>query len=152
MNRRARQPLPAEIALEQAYALAEEARRELDSLLSRLDTDTGSLERKEERLFALRALARKYGVTPDELPAIRDDFVAKQEALILGGDQIKKAQSRSRRRARGLFGRGAQAVQGARRRRRASWKRRSRRTGTAEAGPCQVSRRAGDAGRRQGRG
>src|SRR6202012_6031642 len=65
--------------------------RELDSLLSRLDTDTGSLERKEERLFALRALARKYGVTPDQLPAIRDEYAAKQEALTSGGDQIKKA-------------------------------------------------------------
>ena len=84
----------AETALEQAYAFAEEARRELDSLLSRLETDTGSLERKEERLFALRALARKYGVTPDQLPAIRDDFVARQEALISGGGQFNKAQSK----------------------------------------------------------
>ena len=69
MKRRARPPRLPKRALEQAYALAEEARRELDSLLSRLDTDTGALERKEERLFALRALARKYGVTPDQLPA-----------------------------------------------------------------------------------
>ncbi|HKY18383.1 MAG TPA: DNA repair protein RecN [Rhizomicrobium sp.] len=84
---------PAESALEQAYALAEEARRELDSLLSRLDTDTGALERKEERLFALRALARKYGVTPDQLPATRDAYAAKQQALISGGDQIKQAQA-----------------------------------------------------------
>ncbi|HUE63969.1 MAG TPA: DNA repair protein RecN [Rhizomicrobium sp.] len=84
----------AETALEQAYAFAEEARRELDSLLSRLETNTGSLERKEERLFALRALARKYGVTPDQLPAIRDDFVARQEALISGGGQFNKAQSK----------------------------------------------------------
>ncbi len=92
MNEEARKAArAAEAALEQAYALAEEARRELDSLLSRLDTDTGTLERKEERLFALRALARKYGVTPDQLPAIRDDYVAKQEALTSGGDQIKKA-------------------------------------------------------------
>jgi DNA repair protein RecN (Recombination protein N) len=92
MNEEARKAArAAESALEQAYALAEEARRELDSLLSRLDTDTGSLERKEERLFALRALARKYGVTPEQLPAIRDDYVAKQEALTSGGDQIKKA-------------------------------------------------------------
>ena len=69
MNEEARKiAAPAETALEQAYALAEEARRELDSLLSRLDTDTGALERKEERLFALRALARKYGVTPEQLP------------------------------------------------------------------------------------
>jgi DNA repair protein RecN (Recombination protein N) len=84
----------AESALEQAYALAEEARRELDSLLSRLETDTGALEKKEERLFALRALARKYGVTPDRLPAIRDDYVAKQQALSEGGSQIKQAEIR----------------------------------------------------------
>ena len=96
MNEQARKAArAAESALEQAYALAEEARRELDSLLSRLDTDTGSLERKEERLFALRALARKYGVTPEQLPAIRDDYVARQEALVSGGDQIKKAQGRA---------------------------------------------------------
>jgi DNA repair protein RecN (Recombination protein N) len=93
MNEQARKvAAPAEIALEQAYALAEEARRELDSLLSRLDTDTGTLECKEERLFALRALARKYGVTPDQLPATRDGYIAKQDALVSGGDQIKKAE------------------------------------------------------------
>ncbi|HVW73280.1 MAG TPA: DNA repair protein RecN [Rhizomicrobium sp.] len=95
MNEEARKAAAAaETALEQAYALAEEARRELDSLLSRLDTDTGSLERKEERLFALRALARKYGVTPDQLPAIRDDYVARQDALVSGGDQIRKAETK----------------------------------------------------------
>ena len=95
MNPEARKiAAPAETALDQAYALAEEARRELDSLLSRLDTDTGALERKEERLFALRALARKYGVTPDQLPATRDDFLAKQEALTAGGSQIKQAEAK----------------------------------------------------------
>ncbi len=95
MNEEARKAAAgAETALEQSYALAEEARRELDSLLSRLDTDTGALERKEERLFALRALARKYGVTPDQLPALRDDYVAKQQALTEGGSQIKQAESR----------------------------------------------------------
>jgi DNA repair protein RecN (Recombination protein N) len=95
MNEEARRiAAPAESALEQAYALAEEARRELDSLLSQLDTDTGALERKEERLFALRALARKYGVTPDALPAIRDDYVAKQQALTAGGSQISRAEAR----------------------------------------------------------
>ena len=83
---------PAESALEQAYAMAEEARRELDSLLSRLDTDTGTLEKKEERLFALRALARKYGVTPEELPALAADYAARQDALAGGGDHIRKAE------------------------------------------------------------
>jgi DNA repair protein RecN (Recombination protein N) len=95
MNDEARKiAAPAETALEQAYALAEDARRELDSLLSKLDTDTGALERKEERLFALRALARKYGVPPDSLPKVRDDFLAKQDALTAGGSQIKKAQAK----------------------------------------------------------
>jgi DNA repair protein RecN (Recombination protein N) len=95
MNEEARKiAAPAETALEQAYALAEDARRELDSLLSKLDTDTGALERKEERLFALRALARKYGVPPDALPKVRDEFLAKQEALTMGGSQIKQAQAK----------------------------------------------------------
>jgi len=95
MNEEARKAAgAAETALEQAYALAEEARRELDCLLSRLDTDTGALERKEERLFALRALARKYGVTPDELPAVRDDYRTRQQALTEGGSHIKQAEAK----------------------------------------------------------
>jgi DNA repair protein RecN (Recombination protein N) len=95
MNEEARKAAaPAETALEQAYALAEEARRELDSLLSRLDSDANVLERTEERLFALRALARKYGVTPDRLPALRDEFAAKQAALTQGGSQIKQAETK----------------------------------------------------------
>jgi DNA repair protein RecN (Recombination protein N) len=94
MNEEARKiAAPAETALEQAYALAEEARRELDSLLSRLDTDTNALEKAEERLFALRALARKYGVTTEALPGLRDEFAAKQDALVSGGSQILKAQA-----------------------------------------------------------
>ena len=95
MNEEARKiAAPAEAALEQAYALAEEARQELQSLQSRLDTDTNALERKEERLFALRALARKYGVLPDQLPKLRDDYAAKQDALSAGGGQIKKAEAK----------------------------------------------------------
>ena len=82
----------AETALEQAYALAEEARRELDSLLTRLDTDTGALDKAEERLFALRALARKYGVLPDALPGLAEEYRAKEETLSSGGSQIKKAE------------------------------------------------------------
>jgi DNA repair protein RecN (Recombination protein N) len=96
MNPEARKiAAPAETALEQAYALAEEARRELDSLLSRLDGDTNVLEQKEERLFALRALARKYGATPEQLPAVRDEYVAKLEALTGGGSQIKQAETKA---------------------------------------------------------
>ena len=83
----------AETALEQAFALTEEARRELDGLLSSLDTDAASLEKKEERLFALRALARKYACVPDGLPAVLADFLAQREALEGSGASLKSAEA-----------------------------------------------------------
>ena len=83
----------AEAALEQAFALTEEARRELDGLLASLDTDTAALEKKEERLFALRALARKYATTPDALPAVLADFLAQREALDGSGNTMKSAEA-----------------------------------------------------------
>jgi DNA repair protein RecN (Recombination protein N) len=83
----------AEAALEQAYALTEEGRRELDALLSRLEVDAGSLERKEERLFAIRAAARKYTVKPDALPKVLADFRARLDALDLSGDKLKLAEA-----------------------------------------------------------
>ena len=83
----------AEAALEQAFALTEEARRELDGLLASLDTDTAVLEKKEERLFALRALARKYATTPDGLCAVLADFLAQREALDGSGNSMKSAEA-----------------------------------------------------------
>ena len=83
----------AEAALEQAFALTEEARRELDGLLASLDTDTAALEKKEERLFALRALARKYATTPDGLFAVLADFLAQREALDGSGNSMKSAEA-----------------------------------------------------------
>ena len=83
----------AEAALEQAFAQTEEARRELDALLASLDTDTAALERKEERLFELRALARKYGTTPDGLPAVLADFLTQREALDGSGTSLKDAKA-----------------------------------------------------------
>ena len=83
----------AETALEQAFALTEEARRELDVLLSSLETDAATLEKKEERLFALRGLARKYATTADGLPAVMADFLAQREALEGGGASLKSAET-----------------------------------------------------------
>ncbi len=81
----------AEAALEQAFAFAEEARRELDALLARLDMDAGELERKEDRLHELRAAARKFGVPADRLPSIRAEFESKLEAMQEGGGRLKDA-------------------------------------------------------------
>ena len=83
----------AEAALEQAFALTEEGRRELDALLYRLEVDAGELDRKEERLFALRAAARKYGVKPDGLAGVLADFRAKLDALDLSGGKLKEAEA-----------------------------------------------------------
>jgi len=83
----------AESALEQAFALTEDGRHELDALLSRLEVDANELDRKEERLFAIRASARKYAVKPDGLPKVLADFQARLEALDLGGGKLKEAET-----------------------------------------------------------
>jgi DNA repair protein RecN (Recombination protein N) len=58
----------------EAAAALEEARRALEF-------DPRRLEATEERLFALRALARKHRVTVDELPALKERFAAEAEAV-----------------------------------------------------------------------
>ncbi|HSM95890.1 MAG TPA: DNA repair protein RecN [Rhizomicrobium sp.] len=83
----------AEAALEQAFAQTEEARRDLEGLLSRLDSDGSELERKEDRLHALRAAARKYGVPSDELPRVAAEFQTKLDSLAGGGTSLKSAEA-----------------------------------------------------------
>jgi DNA repair protein RecN (Recombination protein N) len=94
MNEEARNASAAAAnTLEQAFALTEDARRELESLLSRLDADSSELERKEDRLFALRAAARKYTVAADELPRLHQEFLAKLDSISGGGAGLKAAET-----------------------------------------------------------
>ncbi len=64
---------------------AEEALAEAETLLSRLandaDSDPRLLEQAEERLFALRAGARKYAVPVSELPALLSSYQTRLAAL-----------------------------------------------------------------------
>jgi DNA repair protein RecN (Recombination protein N) len=83
----------AEQALDQAYNALEDARRELDSLSARLDFEPGQLEKTDDRIHALRGAARKYGVTPDELPGVLRDFETKREALDSSGGRMKQAEA-----------------------------------------------------------
>jgi DNA repair protein RecN (Recombination protein N) len=103
-----------EAALDQAFALTEDARRELDALLSQLEVDANSLERKEERLFGLRAVARKYGVQPDVLPRLLADYQAKLDT-VSGGDAKRKALSAEAARANDNYMAAAQRLRAARR-------------------------------------
>jgi DNA repair protein RecN (Recombination protein N) len=79
---------PAMAALERA----EEALAEAETLLTRLiadaDVDPRLLEQSEERLFALRASARKHGVAVPDLPALLDTLAARLGALETGAAQI----------------------------------------------------------------
>ena len=61
---------PAVKALDAALAALEEARTHLEGALRAAEFDPAELERIEERLFALRAAARKYNAPVDGLAAL----------------------------------------------------------------------------------
>jgi DNA repair protein RecN (Recombination protein N) len=53
-----------------------------------MDFDPRELEAVEERLFAIRALARKHGVPPDDLAALAADLAARLGALDRSGTEL----------------------------------------------------------------
>jgi DNA repair protein RecN (Recombination protein N) len=75
---------PATRALDQALAALEEARAHLEAALRAADHDPLVLEQIEERLFALRAAARKYNVPVDSLSALAARY-AQDVALLDAG-------------------------------------------------------------------
>ena len=68
-------------ALDRAAAEAAEARAAIERCVGELHADPGRLDGVEERLFALRALARKYGVSTDALPKFREETGKKLAAI-----------------------------------------------------------------------
>ena len=77
---------PVIAALDRAALETAEALGLLDRISSSIDLDPGALEKVEERLFALRAAARKHGVDVDGLAALRDGMAAQLAALDAGAD------------------------------------------------------------------
>ena len=61
-------------ALEQAMVGLDEAQRGVADCLDALSFNTSELEDVEERLFAIRGLARKHSVLPDDLRSFADDL------------------------------------------------------------------------------
>ncbi|WP_375455383.1 DNA repair protein RecN [uncultured Methylobacterium sp.] len=75
---------PCVAALDAALVALDEARAVLDAALAEAEFDPRELERVEERLFALRASARKYDVAADGLAALRDRYEADVAAIDAG--------------------------------------------------------------------
>ncbi|HQS10344.1 MAG TPA: DNA repair protein RecN [Xanthobacteraceae bacterium] len=72
---------PAVEAIDLALDALETARSHLETALRDAAFDPRELERVEERLFALRAAARKYGGAIDDLPKVAARFAAQLDAL-----------------------------------------------------------------------
>jgi DNA repair protein RecN (Recombination protein N) len=78
----------AAAALERAIVETREAIAELEAASRAFGEGPSSLEEIEERLFALRALARKHNVAAEDLPRLQAEFAAKLGALDDGGVAI----------------------------------------------------------------
>lgn len=77
-------------ALDRAAIEASEALNLLEKASAEVDLDPRHLEQVEERLFDLRALARKHMVAPDALPDVQARFEKRLAALEGGGSDITR--------------------------------------------------------------
>ncbi|PHR60559.1 MAG: DNA repair protein RecN [Robiginitomaculum sp.] len=68
-------------AMERTLAEFEEANSALNDAAHDLILEPTQLEQAEERLFALRALARKHQTSVDQLPEVRQDLASRLQAL-----------------------------------------------------------------------
>jgi len=72
-------------ALERALVELAEAQSGVERFADQLSFNPAELEETEDRLFAIRGLARKHGVLPDELATLADDLRARL-AVLDGGE------------------------------------------------------------------
>jgi DNA repair protein RecN (Recombination protein N) len=73
-------------AAERAAAETAEALEALSGAARALELDPRALEQVEERLFALRALARKHGITVGDLPRLLDSLATRVAAIETGAE------------------------------------------------------------------
>ena len=85
----------AAAALDRAALETRDAIAALSAEARALGRDASGLERIEERLFALRAAARKHTITVDTLPARRASLAQAIAALDDGGDRLKTLERRA---------------------------------------------------------
>jgi DNA repair protein RecN (Recombination protein N) len=101
-------------AVDRALIEIAEAAEGVDGVAQAFAFDPERLERAEERLFALRAMARKLGVEPDDLPAARAAIAGQLMALETVDDAVAAAQARAAQ-ARAAYDAAAAALSATRR-------------------------------------
>ena len=104
---------PIVSALDRALASLDEAQAALEAALHAADFDPKELERIEERLFALRAAARKHNVLVDALPALAEKISA-DLAEIESGEERLGALEAAEKAARQAYEAAARALSAAR--------------------------------------
>ena len=75
---------PASETLALALNVVSKAQQEIEAVLSNLNFDAVELEQTEERLFAIRAAARKHSIVPDGLPTVLMELSKKLDSLDSG--------------------------------------------------------------------
>jgi DNA repair protein RecN (Recombination protein N) len=105
---------PALAALDRALSEATEAQAQLEAARDALEFDPARLEKIEERLFALRAAARKHNVAVPELAALADKFADQLAALDDGAAGLKRLAGEAKA-ARAAYVAAAEAQAAARR-------------------------------------
>ncbi|WP_439156137.1 DNA repair protein RecN [Yoonia sp.] len=80
-------------ALEQVMLALDDAQQGVATCLDALAFNASDLEDIEERLFAIRGLARKHGVLADDLGGFADDLRARLAVLDAGADDLQNLQS-----------------------------------------------------------
>jgi DNA repair protein RecN (Recombination protein N) len=83
----------ASAALDRVLIEAGEAEAAIDAAAEAFDFEPDRLEKAEERLFDLRGLARKLGVSVEELPTLRVRFAERLRAVETSGDALKAAEA-----------------------------------------------------------
>jgi len=79
-------------ALDRALIEFTEAEDALTDAAGTFEIEPGRLNEVEERLFALRAAARKHDVTVNDLPDLRTDLAGKLDTIENADDRVKEAQ------------------------------------------------------------
>lgn len=101
-------------ALSRALVELGEAQSGVDTVLESLAFDPRELEETEERLFAMRALARKHGIAQDGLPVLAIELRGKLDAFENSGADVERLEKEAYQ-ARQTFDASAAALSVARR-------------------------------------